>query len=449
MPAASSRQATDRFRVTLITIPGLLLGVGLGLGKIVRDCSLTCNSGYRFAPLAIVAVALTVIPLANLAMRVERAWGYRRWQLRSLLLGITSLLVFRALTFWLNSAQGTALTEGRPDAAWLEALRWTYLAFYVRIGALATFLGANVLSGVLRAFAAHDRIRAAAALPFALTIGGLLGSVAASESVEWFGSRFDWRYETVRDNLMIAMAACLLLQMPVVVAIDRILTPLPAPPASPVRLSLIPALRSLAAHRATRRVAIIVLLGGAADSLVAFGFYWLVSLQVGQETGRTVHFATFYAWLNGLSLGLLALGLPRLVPRFGVRLALLALPLAAFAGAAVLAAHGRVAVMYALRLASTSLRTALYEPALNGILVTIPGAGEPTRLLRGLVPRMGEALGALVALAFSVTPGWDVRAFAFVLLVVLAAWVVASAGLREARIEAPQRRSDASFSAHS
>jgi len=152
-------------RGALVAVPAGIFAAGLGLGKIVRDCSLTCNVGYRYAPLAILAVALAVVPLASVAIRSERRWGYRRWQLSSLAVAAASLLGFRLLTFWLVRGQEAALAAGRPEAAWIEALRWAYLAFYVCVGALATLLSANVLSSVQRVFPSDERERGVAALP--------------------------------------------------------------------------------------------------------------------------------------------------------------------------------------------------------------------------------------------------------------------------------------------
>jgi len=425
-------------RGALVAVPAGIFAAGLGLGKIVRDCSLTCNVGYRYAPLAILAVALAVVPLASVAIRSERRWGYRRWQLSSLAVAAASLLGFRLLTFWLVRGQEAALAAGRPEAAWIEALRWAYLAFYVCVGALATLLSANVLSSVQRVFPSDERERGVAALPLAFALGGLVGSLLASEGAAWLMMRFHWRYEVVRDHLMIAMAACFLLQAPVVLAIERLFPPPPPPDPPAPRPSLRAALRQIFASRLTSGVAAVVLLGGAADTLLAYGFYWLVSLQVGYENGRTLYFATFYVWLNGVNLALLAFGTPRLIRRFGLGFALVSLPLAAAAGASVLAIHAVVSVMYALRIATTSLRSALYEPALNRVLVAIP-AGETgaTRLLRGLVPRIGEALGALVALVFSLVPSLGVRTLALLLVAVLVTWAAAATALRAALAPSP------------
>jgi len=74
--------------------------------------------------------------------------------------------------------------------------------------------------------------------------------------------RFHRRYEVVRDHLMIAMAAFFLLQVPVVMAIERLFPPPRATDTPGVRPSLRAALRRVFATRLTSGIAAVVLLGG-------------------------------------------------------------------------------------------------------------------------------------------------------------------------------------------
>lgn len=381
-----------------------------------------------------------MVPLASFAIRTERRWGYRRWQISSLALAASSLVGFRLLTFWLVQGQEAALALGQPATAWVEALRWAYLAFYVWVGALATLLSANILSGVLRVFPRNEREHGVSALPFAFALGGLLGSILAGEGAAWLMTRFHWRYEAVRDHLMIGMALCFILQVPIVLAIERRYPSRGDAFAAAAAPGLRDALRRLFSNRLTAGIAALVLLGGMAETLLAYAFYWLVSLQVGYDNGRTLYFATFYAWLNGVNLALLALGTPRLIQRFGLGFALVTLPLCAAGGVVALAIHVAVTVMYAVRVATTSLRSALYEPALSRVVVGLPsGESGPTRLLRGLMPRVGEALGALLALGFSIIPALGFRTLALLLVAVLLVWAGAAASLRSALPPHPSR----------
>jgi hypothetical protein len=71
----------------------------------------------------------------------------------------------------------------------------------------------------------------------------------------------------------------------------------------------------------------LVALGGVADTTLKYLFYWLVSLEVDYSRGRTLYFAGFYSWLNGINLVLLVLGTGRAIRVLGVGLSLAALPM--------------------------------------------------------------------------------------------------------------------------
>src|SRR5689334_13158424 len=144
-------------RLLLAGAPGALLGISLGLGKIVRDCSLTCNVGFEWAPLAILGVALATIPLSAIRTRFEGRWGYRTWHVASTLVVAASFFAFR-LAAWLLLRERDLVYDlpGRAEP-WDEALRWTYIAFFVWMGAVTAILGVNASAHVARLFPGADR----------------------------------------------------------------------------------------------------------------------------------------------------------------------------------------------------------------------------------------------------------------------------------------------------
>jgi hypothetical protein len=419
----------ERGRRLLLAIPAGLYAAALALGKIVRDCSLTCNVGFRLAPVAILAIAAATLPLAAFALRAERRFGYRRWQVGSLAVGAATLIAFRAVSHVLLAGGDTALRAGASAATWSQALRWTYLAFYVWIGALSAVLGVNVFSHAVRLFPGREREDAIPLLPLAFAIGGLAGSLAAGETAGWFARALGWRYETVRDNLIFAMAACLLLQIPFVSRVAR--RTLDPPSSRPAAPSLARQFGDALRHPLVAGLAAVVILAGVADTTLKYLFYWLVSLQVGYRHGRTLYFAGFYTWLNAANLLLLAAGSRRAVRRLGVALSLATLPAAIAAGGVALAWHLSISLMYGVRVVENALRSILYEPAFDRTVLRIEGAaGEPGRfLLKGLGPRAGEGLGAVLVLSLAAQPGFGPRGAAVVLLAVLAAWLAAVAAL--------------------
>jgi ATP/ADP translocase len=282
----------------------------------------------------------------------------------------------------------------------------------------------NTYSHLVRLFGPGQREKGVVVLAPAFALGGLLGSILAAQSAPWLMHTMGWRYEVVRDNLMLAMAACLLAQIPVVHAIERRAIAGVATIRS-VRASLTSARPGAAGRPIVWKLAAVIALGGVADTLLKYLFYWLVSLQVDSSHGRTLYFAAFYSWLNGANLVLLLAGTGRAIRRLGLALAVASLPIAMAAGAAALTMHVVMTVMYGLRVAENSMRSLLYEPALDRALARIPpdAADRGRALLKAIAPRGGEGLGALLVLGLGSWAGFDPTTAAATLLAVAIAWL--------------------------
>jgi len=423
-----------RLRLVLAGLPAAFLGMSLGLGKIVRDCSLTCNVGYDLSPLAILAIAVLALPLSAVRVRWERRFGSHAWQLGCTLLAASSFLVFRLLTFVLFRGQQAAEQSDGDPSSWILALRLVYLAFYVWVGVVTAFLGANAFGHVFRLFRGEDRERGFVAVGIGIVVGGMAGSALAKLLASVSFRFMDWRFELVRDNLMGPMGLALLLQVPVILAIERLsgrqAAAAAGPPRAATRLGAL--LKEVAEHPDLGRLAALMLIGGVADTILKYLFYWLVSEQTGPTNGRTLYFANFYLWLNGASLLMLAFGSSRLIQRFGVGLALLSLPAAVSLGALSLAFSTVLAIMYVLKIVESALHSTLYEPGVDRLYLLIPDdrAAEVRALLTGLVSRIGEGAGALLVLVLSFGVGISLRAMTLVLLGVLLAWLGAALFVR-------------------
>jgi len=433
-------------RALLVAAPAGLLATSLGLGKVVRDCSLTCNVGFELAPLAILAIAVLALPLAAARVRAERRWGYRGWQIGSALAAALSLLAIRSALLLLLRRQEAAFDRGEDPTFWIDALRWAYLAFYVWVGALVALLGANAYGHVFRLYAEGQRERASIYVTAAIVAGGLLGSLIAGGAASFMFDLFGWRFELVRDNLLVGMAVILLLEIPVVLAIERAAGPqaVVAGPASKDGSTggLRHTWRLIQGDPTLARLSILLLVGGAADTFLKYLFYWLVSegTKPSPQTGRTLYFATFYLWLNTASLLMLLLGTGRVLRRFGLSFALLSAPLAVVFGAASLAITTVLTVMYVLRVVESTLHSTLYEPGLDQVYLGLDErrATVVRPVMNGLVSRLGEGAGAVAVLALTFGAGLGLKAMIGVFLAVVIGWIAAAVSLRTALATSPE-----------
>ncbi|MCM2256377.1 MAG: hypothetical protein NDJ94_11980 [Vicinamibacteria bacterium] len=381
-------------------IPSLLVGAGLGIGKVVRDCSLTCNVGFRYVPLALLAVALVTAPAAGLALRAQARLGPGRWDRRLALGTAAALLGFRLWTAWLHSLHATGLGTDGSLRFVIVAMRWSYLFFYVGIGVLFGLLAGAAFEVLLRAArnergtGAEGRALLHGALAF--TVGGLAGSLLARGlAAAWAGGGSYW---ATRDDLMLVMA------LVIAGAFSRtgpVATQGPAVTATPAAVPGVgAAFRALLAQPEGRLAALLVTVGGAADSVLKFIFYWAISEGTSAAGGRTALFADFYVFLGTGNLLMLAFGTSRVLRSLGLAVSLAALPSALLLGSAALAFQVSLAVVYALRLAESSLHVALNDPAIDRLMLTAEAeTGESARAtIKGAGPRFGEGLGAVVVL---------------------------------------------------
>jgi AAA family ATP:ADP antiporter len=137
-----------------------------------------------------------------------------------------------------------------------------------------------------------------------------------------------------------------------------------------------------------------------------------------------LYFAGFYVWLNAASLLVMAFGTERVIRRYGLRLALLSLPVALLFGATSLAVSLAMIVMYVLRVAEGAFRSALYEPGLERLYLRVPDDrfGILRPVLSGLIGRAGEGLGAVLVMLLALGMAPSLRTMVGFYLLVLLAW---------------------------
>lgn len=429
----------------LVFLPPFLIGVAFGFGKIVRDCSLTCNVGYQFFPLAIIIIGILSFPLSAVSVRYSSQLGYRKWQIASLLV-ISSVLFL----FWVSA--NISVTNYFPSSStesslnpWGAAVKLTYILFYVWVGVIGTVIAPNIKGTIYKAFSFRGRAKALAMAGAMVISGGLIGSFLAGRLAPFLMQTYGLRYEIARDTLMLAMGIIPLLIIPAIIIIDR---KFPGEPYSgkidtkaaeneqgnsiPARVTFKTAFRRIIQDKKLRYMSSLILTTGMAETVLFYLFYWMISVQTSSAGGRTLFFADFYLWLHASTLLFLIFGANRMVNRYGLVVALLTTPFALLLGTSVLIFHSALLVMYILRIVYSALEDSVYAQSVDLMILDVAKSHPPAvqRLFHGLAWRAGREVGAVFVVILAILLGLSFQMIALFFMVLLVIWVLIALSLR-------------------
>ena len=422
------------FSLRRLGAAALVLGLVQGLGSIVRDCALTCNVGYRQAPIAFLMVAALSLPLVALQLRMQRSWGPELWRVYSTLFIAITLLAFRL-----------ALGVLRPESGASGLLsKLTYLGFFVWVDLAFMILSAQLFSLLQGDESSTDR--GLTVFATAMYGGGLVGGIVASSINTWLVEHLHLPFDVARDHLMIAMAAVLLLLLPAGRASSTASStpapaePEPAPAAEPGG-TLALTLRILTGDPHARLVSLAFAFAAASAICLESLFYWILSEQATGGGGFVRLLATLAIWMNGFGLLLAAGGASRIIRHLGIGAVVLAVPACLLLGSGYLLLATALLAMLAIRVLKDSLSGGLYEPASERLLVRMHGANYgKQRPVFDVASRMGTGIGALLVILLTLLLHVPLRVLIAVVVGLHLAWLAALIPLaRWARRPVPAR----------
>lgn len=402
------------FSLRRLGAAALVLGLVQGLGGIVRDCALTCNVGYRQAPIAFLIVASLSLPLVALQLRMQRSLGQELWRVYSTLFIAITLLAFRL-----------ALGALRPDSGASGLFsKLTYLGFFVWVDLAFMILSAQLFSLLQGDESSTDR--GLTVFATAMYGGGLVGGILASSLNTWLVEHLHLPFDVARDHLMIAMAVVLLLLLPVGRASSTAPAAEPAPAAAGPGGTLALTLRILTGDPHARLVSMAFAFAAASAICLESLFYWILSEQATGGGGFVRLLATLAIWMNGVGLLLAAGGASRIIRHLGLGVVVLAVPACLLIGSGYLLLATALAVMLAMRVLKDSLSGGLYEPASERLLVRLHGAGYGKhRPVFDVASRLGTGLGALLVLLLTLLLRVPLRVLIAVVVILHLAWLAA------------------------
>ena len=436
---------SESLKLVLSVLPAFLIGMAFGLGKIVRDCSLTCNVGYELSPLAIIAAGIIAIPISAMTVRLAIRLGYPRWQVWNLAAIAISFFVFWFAAYSIVTRYPSGVETSVSAHSGNLPVRLIYLGFFVWLGGVSVVFSPNIKRTIYKLYDSRERPKALALSTAAFISGGLAGSFVATFTIPAIMDKFDLRYELARDTLMLGMGILILLTIPVFVIISRLyprdffgsqnVDPTEAqlsifPGTS--RINLGNSIRLIASDSKLKRMAELILMRGMADTVLLYLFYWLVTEQTPSTNGRTVFFADFYIVLNASTLLLLVFGTNRMINRVGLILALLILPFTLLLGTSYLIVQTLIVVAYVLRIVDSALEQSLYSQSLDRVILQVDESQAPSvrPVFHGLAPRIGRGLGAICVLILTFGIGVTFQQMSVFFLAILVLWTLTVFSLR-------------------
>lgn len=262
------------------------------------------------------------------------------------------------------------------------------------------------------------------------------------------------RFEIVRDHLMLAMGAALLLNIPVIKIMTKGLLPssdppsaLPTPhsrhtPIGQARVEQEPKLWT-AWHWIQNdpklfSLALFFFMSGATAVLPQFLFYWIISEQVKSTTGFVGFFSTFYIWLNSISLFMLVFGSERIIHRFGLLFALLALPVTLLLGSAYLFFFTLVGAIYVLKIIEETMDETIHEPAIEELFLKLNQSQVPLLrpFLGAFVNRLGKGVMAIFVLLLTLVFHIPMRGMILFLIFSYLLWAITIVALKRSESSA-------------
>ncbi len=436
---------SESLKLVLSVLPAFLIGMAFGLGKIVRDCSLTCNVGYELSPLAIIAAGIIAIPISAMTVRLAIRLGYPRWQVWNLAAIAISFFVFWFAAYSIVTRYPSGVETSVSAHSGNLPVRLIYLGFFVWLGGVSVVFSPNIKRTIYKLYDSRERPKALALSTAAFISGGLAGSFVAAFAIPAIMDKLDLRYELARDTLMLGMGILILLTIPVFVIISRLYprdffgsqnvdsieAQLSIFPGTS-RINLGNSIRLIASDSKLKQMAGLILMRGMADTVLLYLFYWLVTDQTPSTNGRTVFFADFYIVLNASTLLLLVFGTNRIINRVGLILALLILPFTLLLGTSYLIVQTLIVVAYVLRIVDSALEQSLYSQSLDRVILQVDEFRAPSvrPVFHGLAPRIGRGLGAICVLILTFGIGVTFQQMSFFFLVILVLWTLTVFSLR-------------------
>jgi AAA family ATP:ADP antiporter len=374
-------------------------------GQVVRDALFLGNFKAVQLPYVDFAVAAVIGGILALYIRMGRLTS-----LTNLVAGTLTICFINVFAFW-----------------WLAHLEnpiWLYPVVYIWVGIFGVLAVTQVWTLANYVLSAREAKRLFGFIGSGGILGGILGGFLSTVLVGTHGA----------ESLFLAMAASIGLSVVLVFAIraqhrheDHSLTPRTAIDGEgPANLR--ESFRLVRSSPYLVTIAGLICICSIVSALASWQFRAIAKEFLITKDAMAEFFGSFYGYTGVLALLIQLFLTPRILRHFGVRIALLILPVAFVGGATALIASGALWAATLLKGTDRIVRYSVDTAALQLLYLPIPAENkvQAKTLLDTVVLRAGDGLAAVLVLLMTSGLGLTVAQTGWVSLGLLLLWLIAA-----------------------
>jgi AAA family ATP:ADP antiporter len=375
------------------------------VGRVVRDSLFLSRFPAAQLPYADIATALTVGGLIAIYIRLGR-----HSSLRSLLLGSLMLFASNCLLFWV--------------LARLYLVTWLYPVIYIWDGMFGVLAPAQVWTLANHVLTTREARRVFGLLASGAIAGGIFAGYFSKVVAKNFGT----------ESLLLGMAIFLLACLPLVLIICRRhqeLVPdaeLPEEPVEQGPRNLRESMALVSISPYLRAIATLIGVSALVTEVIGWQFKAVAQAFIPTKDHLAVFFGdfTFYAGILALIVQLLVTS--RFLSRFGIGVALCALPLGLIVTSAYMLVSGTLLSVILLRGADWVWRYSIDKSTVELLYLPLPSRikFQVKWFIDTVIWRMGTGVAGLTVLFFVPYLGLTARQMNWVVLVWLGAWLASA-----------------------
>ena len=375
-------------------------------GQVIRDALFLGHFKAVQLPYVDFAVAAVIGGILALYIRIGR-----RTSLSNLVAGTLAVFLLNVVAFWW--------------IARFERATWLYPVVYIWVGIFGVLAIAQVWTLANYALTAREAKRLFGFIGSGGILGGIFGGFFSSFLAHAFGA----------ESLLLAMAVSLGLSIALVFTVRAqnresfdSLASGGSMEESP--RTLYESYRLVRASSHLRTIAALICICSIITSLAGWQFRAIAKEFLVQKDALAAFFGSFYGYTGALALAVQIMLTPRILRRFGVRVALLVLPIAFVGGTAALIASGALWAATLLKGTDKVLRYSIDTAALQLLYMPIsPDIKIQVKsFLDTVVLRLGDGIGAMLVLTLAGGLGFTATEIGWVSLGLLILWFIAARG---------------------